>query len=110
MSNGHKSNNRTITRASGVLVVVMFFFIIAMQLQLQRLNSQLDNIEEASTDAKAAADKASNDLADAIEASSQGAEDTQAAVQLIFSIFDVLCEQSPRAEACLARNRTGPGG
>lgn len=102
-------SSRILIRAMAVVVFIMFALNIAMQIQLQDRNKQLDNIEHIAKDAEAAANKASTDLSNAIESAGASAENTQAAVQLIFDIFDIVCEQSPRAEPCAGRERTAPG-
>lgn len=98
---------RAAVKVLGLVVFVLLACVIALQLQLQKRNHQLDDIEHAvsevktaANDAEAAATKADNDLTAAIAASQSASGGTARAIAVIFEIEQILCEVFPGAEVC----------
>jgi hypothetical protein len=94
-------------RLIGFVVFILLMLSIAIEIQTQDRNRQLDRIEEttarnekAAREATRAANKASADLAEAIEASRQGSGGAARAVQVIFEIEQILCEVFPQVRIC----------
>lgn len=91
---------RNLVTALAAITGIMFVLLVGMQVQLGKQGDSLDTLQTTADDAKSAATTASDSLADAIENSQQSNVDVAAAVQTIFYIYAVVCEQFPDASPC----------